>query len=183
MLVRHAMPEVSRDQPAREWPLSDAGRTSCAVLAERLRAHEPAIVISSLEPKARETGRLVADALDVLWHTAEDLHEHARPDEPWLGSADFDDRVRQFFAQPRERVFGSETAAEATERFGRAVDGLLKLHRGESLAVVAHGTVISLYLQARCQLDGFATWQALGLPSFIALDRANLGIVEVATQV
>jgi hypothetical protein len=49
-----------------------------------------------------------------------------------------------------------------------------------SLVVVAHGTVISLLVAARNQIDGFEFWRRLGFTSFAVLDcRDGFRIAEI----
>ena len=78
ILVRHAAPRVEPERPSAQWRLSDEGREACRVLAERLKAHRPTAVVSSVEPKAWETAALVAQRLGIPCSAAPDLHEHDR---------------------------------------------------------------------------------------------------------
>jgi len=56
ILIKHALPQINKTQSAPDWQLSDSGRASCAPLAEALRPYKPDLLITSEEPKARETG-------------------------------------------------------------------------------------------------------------------------------
>lgn len=47
LLVKHAMPVVDPDAPAREWVLSDAGRRASKLLAGRLAAFSPDVILTS----------------------------------------------------------------------------------------------------------------------------------------
>jgi broad specificity phosphatase PhoE len=78
LLVKHSHPASLLDAPAREWHLSETGRTRCQPLAERLRAYEPQTIFSSVEPKAVETAQIVAGCLGLTTQAAEGLHEHER---------------------------------------------------------------------------------------------------------
>src|SRR5436190_12024140 len=89
ILIKHAAPEVVPDVPSERWRLSEAGRQRCAPLAEAIRPHAPGLIVSSLEPKAAETGELVAARLGVAFETAEGLHEHDRSNVPHLRSREF----------------------------------------------------------------------------------------------
>ena len=50
---------------------------------------------------------------------------------------------------------------------------MLDAHPGESLAVVAHGTVIALYVAAVTGVAPLPLWQRLSLPAFVVLARAT----------
>jgi broad specificity phosphatase PhoE len=169
LLVRHAAPRIVDGIAARDWMLSDAGRKSCAPLADYLAQWSPASIISSDEPKATETGALIARRLRLQCECAPDLHEHERTGVSLLGRASFERTVRRFFDDPDELVFGSETAAESLCRFSSAVAHVELTHPVGNVAIITHGTVLSLFVAESTGADGFATWQQLGMPGVIAL--------------
>lgn len=175
ILVKHARPQITSTQPAAQWSLSDAGRQQCAPLADALAPWEPEVIVASEEPKATETGRLMAQRLGIPWHTATGLHEHDRSTAPYIRDEEtFHARIKLLFAQPENLNFGTETARQALARFSEALDAALGGEIARSVAVVAHGTVISLYVAARFGLDGFALWYRLGLPAFVVTDAPSL---------
>ena len=184
ILVKHAMPVLVSGKPANSWLLSDEGRKSCAALAERLREHQPDIIVTSSEPKANETGLLVAEKLGIPFETAPGLHEHERSTTPLADNpAGWEALVGEFFARPDELVFGDETATQARKRFSDAMDTVLEQHPDETLVVVCHGTVISLYAAQVAGIDPFPLWQRLGLPSYVVLARPDLEILEVVEKI
>ena len=170
ILIKHAAPLVEPAVPSAEWRLSDAGRVACGALADRVAAHAPARVVTSVEPKAAETGERIAQVLGLPCAAAQGLHEHDRSNVPHLPTREFISLVELFFRRPRELVLGRETADDALDRFADAVDA--QLGADESVAIVAHGTVISLLLEDRCDLEPFGTWRTMGLPSFVAIDTS-----------
>ena len=181
ILVKHAKPELVAGKPANSWLLSDEGRKSCAALAECLRHYEPDIIITSSEPKANETGLLVSEALKIPFETAPGLHEHERERKTALlldDPARWDALVGEFFARPDELVFGDETAIQARDRFSSALGAVLDQRPDETLVVVSHGTVISLYAGQVAGVDPFPLWQRLGLPSYVAFSRPELELIE-----
>lgn len=173
LLVRHSEPAIDPAAPASSWPLSAVGRARCARLAGALRPFGPGHIAASSEPKAAETARLVAAALGVGCSTAAGLEEHHRETVRFL--ADFRARVAELFARPDERRLGEESGAEARDRFGRALDDLLA---GWSWpgppCVVAHGTVLSLYLGERLGLDPMSLWDRLRCPSLLVVTGDDL---------
>ena len=162
LLVRHSLPELDPAVPADEWSLSDEGRRRCGPLAERLAAFRPQTLISSSEPKARETAELIAPALGLDVQLSDGLRETARRSVPWLHADVLERGLRDLFARPNEIVFGEESAAAALDRFSAAVDGL-----PEPAVVVTHGTVMSLYVAAKTGRDGFELWRSLKLPDVV----------------
>ncbi len=74
ILVRHSESKVEPVVPANRWRLSARGRDRCIGLAQRLAVQGPDIMLSSTEPKARETAEIAADRLGVPVAVVEGLH-------------------------------------------------------------------------------------------------------------
>lgn len=185
MLVKHSLPRIDPARPARQWPLAAEGRRRCVSLAERLAPYAPAALVASVEPKASETAALVAARLGMAWETAEGLHEHDRSNVGFLGEEEWQAAIARFFARPDELVLGRETATQARQRFARAVAEVLERTGEGNVAIVAHGTVIALYVAARAGVEPLPLWQRLGLPSFVALslpDHRLLATVDAVGE-
>jgi broad specificity phosphatase PhoE len=178
VLIRHSLPEIDPDVPARAWHLSEEGCRRCVLLAEEVSAHAPAGVVTSEEPKAIETGQIVADHLGLHWETAGGLHEHERPWALWEGREAFEAKVAQFFQRPESLVFGEETADQAGRRFRAALDQVLQKHGRGDMAVVSHGTVMTLLVAGSNQLDPISWWtwsgRWAGEPDLIALGEGGI---------
>jgi len=170
ILVKHSSPEIVEGVPAREWHLSDDGRVHARELAGKLIPYQLEVIVSSVEPKARETASILAENLGLEFHVVDGLHEHDRSRSPYYSKDEFQNLVREFFARPTELIFGNETASEALMRFRQAVDIVLNSHHEQNIIAVSHGTVISLYVSWLIGCDGYDLWKELGLPSFVALD-------------
>jgi len=170
ILVKHSLPEIVEGLPARGWKLSDEGRIRAQQLAERLSLFQPEYIISSVEPKARETAEIIARRHSLELHIADGLHEHDRSKTPYLSKDELQAAIREFFEKPDMLVFGSETADEAYERFDQAVRSILDCHPNETVVIVAHGTVISLLVSRLTGTSDFLLWNGLGLPSYVVLD-------------
>jgi broad specificity phosphatase PhoE len=184
VLVRHSLPEFVVGLPASEWQLSDEGRRRCQRLAYRLAAYDLAAVITSTEPKAVETGKIVADSLGLPLETAPGLHEHERGVVTSTGDQGaFQAQVRRLFERPDELIFGAETADQAHARFTSAVAAAIERHPHGNLAIVAHGTVMTLFIARAVGLDPVPFWNGLGLPAFAALSLPGLHLLEVIENV
>src|SRR5262249_3623750 len=118
----------------------------CAPLAEQLAGYQPAAIVASPEPKATETAALVAGQLGLPCEVMDGLEENDRSGFAYVSAEQYALTLAAFFAHPEERVLGCETAAQAERRFTRAIDEVLRAHRAGSLVVVAHGTVMSLFV-------------------------------------
>jgi broad specificity phosphatase PhoE len=154
------------------------------MLAARLLArYEPSRVVASLEPKATETGSIIAERLRLPFATVKGLHEHDRRSTGFLPRDDFAARIRDLFAHPDEVVFGNESASAALTRFAAAVDHVVVEDAGGDVVVVSHGTVISLFVAKRADVDGQNLWATLGLPSYVSLELPNHRIVEIVAAI
>lgn len=183
LLVRHATPEIVPEQPARTWSLSAEGRRRCAPLAERLASYGPTVIVTSEEPKASETAHQIAQRLAVPVVSAPNLHEHERENTPWYPSkAAFDAVVAGFFARPHELVFGEETADRARERFTSAVYAVLRQHQDDTIVIVTHGTVLSLFVAWHTDAEPLPVWREMGLPAFVALAVPNWELLAIVND-
>ena len=83
ILVRHAQPAIDEARPPPEWRLSEAGRAAAGALAERLAPYAPVAAGASPEPKALETGEIVAARFGLPVAADAGFAEHHRPDLPF----------------------------------------------------------------------------------------------------
>ena len=186
ILVKHSAPVVAIDLPPAQWVLATPGRIRCAALAQRLAGYNIAAIAASDEPKARETAELLAAGLafsDPL-RLDHELREHERSVADFYpAQGDFERAIRALFARPNEFVFGQETADAARARFAAAVGRHLTATPSGDLIVVAHGTVITLFVAAHVDIAPFAFWQRLDLPSFVVLTVPDLRLLETVTKI
>ena len=183
LLIRHSQSQPDPARPASQWPLSAEGRQRCGPLADRLAAYAPNAIVTSHERKAIETGALVAARLGIPAAVAGGLHEHQRDHVIWLPNPTFEQAVATFFARPDELVFGEETADQAGARFEASVRSILAGHPGQTVALVAHGTVITLFVAAHAGIAALPFWKSLGMPALIVMTLPNLELLEVIERV
>jgi broad specificity phosphatase PhoE len=183
ILVRHSLPDIIPTLPASQWRLSVEGQRRCRILADRLAIYRPKAMVTSTEPKAIETGQLVAERLGLSQKTTVGLHEHERPDAGFGTREQFEASVAGLFARPDELIFGAETADQAHTRFRKAVDGVLAGYPHQTVAIVSHGTVMSLFMARATGLEPFPFWWRLGLPAFVVLSLPDLALEVFVEQV
>lgn len=171
LLVRHSEPEIHPELPPSEWPLSEEGRRRCAWLAEEMRLNLVSRVFCSEELKARQTAELIAPLLETEAAAWPGLQENDRTGFGFTTPEALKKRLAMFFTRPTRVVLGQETAEQAQARFTAALNGLLEEAPGETVAVVAHGAVISLMAAAGSKARAFDVWERLALPSYIVLER------------
>ena len=172
VLVKHARPVLDPARSARAWRLGPVGETQAAALAKRLVL--PCDLISSPEPKAERTAGIIAGMLGLEPRTVDGLHEFDRPVLPILPA---DEHLRlnaRLFTEPSRPVIGTESARVALARFSAALLPEIHARREPNLVVIAHGTVISLFVAAHNAVDAFGFWRALDCGDLAVLDLPSL---------
>lgn len=177
ILVKHSVPEIEQDRPANMWRLSREGQLRAHRLAEQLESFAPEVILSSNEPKAKETAEILARHLQLGMQILPDLYEHDRSNVPYLSHEVFQTSMRNFFQKPDELVFGRETADQAYARFYQAVHSILNQNINKTVVIVTHGTVISLFVSRLTGSSDWELWNMLGLPSFVAMDLSSSTLI------
>ncbi len=183
ILIRHSQSQQEPERPASQWPLTKAGRRRCIALAARLAAYAPDLIVTSRERKASTTGALVAAQLALPAIVADGLHEHQREQVGWLSNPAFEQAVVAFFTRPDELVFGEETAGQAGARFDAAVRDVLAAHPGQTVAIVSHGTVMTLFVAQHADVAPLPFWKRLGMPAIVVMSLPDLGLLEVIERI
>jgi broad specificity phosphatase PhoE len=182
VLIKHARPQVDPAITSEEWQLGKEGKDGAARLVDPLRRFSFDRIYSSNEPKAAQTAQILADALDKPVEQVPDLREHDRRNVPHMDSREFISLVALFFREPDRLVLGNETADQAHARFATAVDAIIQ-RESQDVAIVTHGTVISLFAHRRADREPFALWRSMGLPSQIVLEIPSWRVIELIERV
>ena len=170
-LIRHGATEANERTPfilqgdAIDLPLSAAGAGQATAVAELLAGQPIAAVYSSGLLRARETAAAVAAPHALAPTVVADLQECNVGQ--WEG-LDWEtvrrtcpEAHRKFVEDPAENPnLGGESYGDVLRRVQPVLDGLIRRHSGESIAVVAHNVVNRVYLS---QLLGIALRQAASI--------------------
>lgn len=178
ILVKHSLPQIVENVPAQEWELSEAGRLLAQKLAIRLNGYQPEVIVSSVEPKAKQTAEIIAAKHNLEFQIVDGLHEHDRSKVGYLPRDEFQGAVREFFEKPDKLIFGSETAEACHARFQQAVQSVLSNYEDKTIVIVSHGTVISLFVSRLTGISDQLLWNALALPSFVVIDVQTAELIE-----
>jgi broad specificity phosphatase PhoE len=182
IFIRHSAVAKDPNISPHDWPLSEDGRSRTHALIPQITLVSeatPTHIITSQERKASETGQIIADALGIPCTAAPGLQEHDRTGAPYLpNQADFEAAIMRLFEHPGELVFGNETADQARTRFTQAVHSLLAQYPSDTLAIVSHGTVLTLFLaHHNPDLDPISFWQQLKLPDLAVVSLPHMNLV------
>ena len=177
VLVRHAQVRLDPELPPRSWELTAEGRAAAERLARLPVFAGVEAVVTSPEPKARVTAEPIAKAAGVELRVEQELREAER------GPAPVDNRAR-FIAQVDAWLGGApvpgwEARDDAAARIVACVARLLEELTGD-IALVSHGTVLSLYLAWLRGEDrvALAEWEAIPLPAVAVVDPSARRILE-----
>jgi len=179
VLVKHALPVLDMSRPPRKWELSAEGELQSQQLAGRLRAFVPLRLVTSTEPKASSTGRVIAAELGLQVTAVDGVQEFDRPASAWQSKADRERENAVIFDEPTRRVLGAESGGEALNRFSAAIRAELDRTREQNLVVITHGTVIALFVAAHNAVNAFELWRDLECSSFVVLDGGSFSLREL----
>lgn len=156
-LIRHGATEANEQIPyilqgrGIDLPLSPIGREQATAVGQFMSGLELDCIYASPLKRAVETAEAVAGHHDFEVSFIEHLSECDVGQ--WEGM-DWDsimrahpDQYRNFMGNPAENAYlGGESYGDVLNRVQPAIDGLLRRHTGESIAVIAHNIVNRVYL-------------------------------------
>ncbi|MDY6876012.1 MAG: histidine phosphatase family protein [Chloroflexota bacterium] len=178
-LIRHARAQMMGDA-AERWPLSEQGRREAGVLARQDFWREVELIFSSPEPKAVQTAEPAARRWGIPLVTVDCLYELRRP----RLVPDYETVIARLFAEPEISIAGLETAAQAAERVTRCIKELVAIHPEQTLAVVSHGLLATLFL---AQLDSrwptVAEWHDVPFAGLAVVDTTAWYLIKKWSRV
>lgn len=168
--VRHSMAPMVEDVHPMDWHLDDDGRADARRLARRLEVGDGiGLLVTSTEPKARETAEAIGEHWAVEVVPDERLREAVRP---WIGPG-YRAVVHRYLRG--ELPPGWEPHEEVAGRVGAAVAEAQRVSVSGPVVVVSHGLALALHLRGSLGMD-FDTetfWSCLSFPDAWALDHAG----------
>ena len=157
---------AQRIQGQLDVPLNERGREQAARLAQALQGEGLAAIHSSDLQRAAATAQALADACGLPVQHDAALRERAFGRFEGETYTDIEARWPEDALRWRKRDVdfapgGGETLRNFSDRCVSTITRLAHAHRGEAIAVVAHGGVLDcLYrASARLGLDAPRTWQ------------------------
>lgn len=187
IFVRHSISKPNTDRSAHQWELTDEGRERCLKLAGQLWLHySPSRFYSSDEPKAIETANILRGSLDIHADPLQidtNFGETARKNAPFFADkADFTQAIHQAMLNPDELIYGEETFSQALRRFSGAVENIAQTTSTKTTIIVTHGTILSLFIASKSQMDAFTVWQSLDMPAYAIFKLPEMRLAELVTN-
>ncbi len=126
---------------------------------------------SSDEIKTVQTAEIVGETIGLPVNAVHDLREHEHHGTPIVEAEDWRSTVIESIRNQNEHIYGSEAVGTARMRFGAAVERLMETAGADqTVAVIAHGTVISTFVAELLDTDPVPIWESLGLPGLIEIE-------------
>ncbi len=182
-LIRHAEAEGNLFRRAQgHWngKLTDRGRAQLDALAERFKdVHIDAVHSSDLD-RAKETARALLRSRPLELHTTRELreiHMGVWEGDSWGNIAyKWPQQMYNFNNDPENwSVPGGESFADCRARMTRAIEGIAREHDGETVAVVAHGMCLKIFLMGVMELASTDTSMQHGDNTSVSLLHYNGG--------
>jgi len=159
VLIRHGQTDwnaTGRWQGQADPPLNDAGRAQARQTALELKSHKMGALVSSDLLRARETAKIIGDALDLQVCLEPRLREMNLGDWQGLYSdeirARWPEQMKQWLEAPlAARPPNGESIQQLAARVLAAVNDIAARYPDRPVAVVAHELPIAIIL---CRVKG-----------------------------
>ena len=149
LVIRHARPEAEvRDDGPADPPLSPLGLRQAEATADFLAGETVDAIVTSTMRRAIETGRPLAERLDINPERLDGLKEsdHRRASYTPMEDMDKDHEVIQEYLEDPLLMF-SDGYDTFRNQIHDAFDAIVENHSGQVVAVFCHSMVASVYLQ------------------------------------
>ena len=149
LVIRHALPEAEvRDDGPADPPLSPLGLRQAEATADFLAGETVDAIVTSTMRRAIETGRPLAERLDISPERLDGLKEsdHQRTSYTPIEDMDKDHEVIQEYLEDPLLMF-SDGYETFRYRIRDTFDAIVANHSGQAVAVFCHSMVASVYLQ------------------------------------
>lgn len=165
LFVRHGKVTKDPSKPAPEWDLSPDAIEQLKPLLDDPLFKGVDYIYSSTESKSVKTAEPFAQLLDLPIHQLGEFCEVHRSSKYFTDEEFLEEKKRQLDDLDYTPE-GGESGRDALVRFRT---GLQKINAGddETVLVVSHGTILSLFFTEQEQIDNrFAAWQRLRFCSY-----------------
>jgi broad specificity phosphatase PhoE len=162
-----------------EWDLSEQGRAQAQALSAAPFWKNVSSLYVSNQSKAIEAAHIIVAEHHIDVIPLAGLAEVGRGPEVYTSAADYNSILEQFFTYPDRSVSGWESSGMALRRFENAVEQILSHRPQGSIAILSHGTILTLYT---AKLDGelpaLARWRNIGFATVTTVDIDTMRIVQ-----
>jgi 2,3-bisphosphoglycerate-dependent phosphoglycerate mutase len=170
-LIRHPRTHVDPTRPPNEWELSEQGRAQVRVLGAAPFWKSVKVLYSSGQPKALGAAGTIGALHNIPVGSLSGLAEVSRGHEVYHSAGDYDTILGQFFAFPDHAIAGWERGTDALNRFTASVEHIVSQHPDQSIALLSHGTILTLYTAMLDQQPPtLERWRSIAFATVAAVD-------------
>ncbi len=171
ILVRHAQTTIDKNIVSTEWRLSEQGQAAALTLAQTGIFAVAAAIYSSLQPKAIETAAIIGATIGVDPKQEQGLAELSSVTTGFI--PDYADTMHRLYAGEIDSINGGETLNEALERFSETIGQIAVRHSGQTVVIVSHANVLSLYSAAHSDHEAIDLHNTIAMPDVAVMDWNN----------
>jgi len=179
IFIRHAPTRIDKNIASKNWTLTEDGQRLCKILAQKIQHYPISQIYASSEKKAQLTGQYIAEALQLESPIIKPNLQETESSNFYESQTEFRAKVKIAMQHPQELHFGDETFYDAKSRFSAQVENLAQQHRGETIAIVTHGRILSMYLAEIMKEAPEIIWERLQMPAFALLSWEEKTILEI----
>ena len=174
-LIRHPHTRVDPARQPHEWDLSDLGLEQVKALSKAPFWTCVRGLYASPQPKALIPAKIFGSEYGLPVTAMPELAEIGRGPAGYISAADYHALLQRFFSEPNARIAGWEQSQSALDRFHSAVQKIIGKPPNQSVAILSHGTILTLYT---AMLDNAQPT----LERWRAIDFAAVSVVDLKTM-
>lgn len=175
LFLRHAETIKDPNKHPKDWDLTTDSLEQVHKYISEGKFRDVTKIYASTEPKAVATGKPISQDLNLSINEMEEFVEVKR-EKTFLSDEEFLAQKKRELENLEKIENGVESGRSALERFLRGIEILESEFTGETILIITHGTVLSIYFADMLgkQNEIFERWQNL---RFCALGQIEKGIV------
>lgn len=172
-LIRHPLTHVDPTRPSAEWELSEQGRQQVGALLAAPFWRSVTALYSSEQMKALGPAKMIAEHYRIPVTGLSGVAEVHRDKQVYRTTSAHHLVLEAFFRAPDKVIEGWERARDALDRFVYSVKEIHAAHPNESIALLSHGTILTLYTAyLDRQPPTLARWAKIGFTTVATVDPA-----------
>ena len=177
--LSHPQVIVEENVAPADWALSEIGEERVKQIADRDWLKTTALIVTSGERKAIQTGGLIAAHLRLAIEVRPRTGEIDRSSTGFLPVREFSDMMDRFFTEPNKRAGGWESATDAQNRIVGEIEAISNLEVPGDILIVGHGTVGALLLCHLAKATITRTYaQSPGGGNYFAFTRSGMTLLH-----
>ena len=183
ILIRHGETEWNRKgliQGHSDSPLTELGRQQAKAVGRALREEKIDALICSFAGRAKETARLIGEAIEHTAIPIEGIHERGFGELQGLTMKEAGERFGQdvpyrMYHEPEFNDFSIESQSAFRDRVVSAINNTARAYAGKTVVVISHGGALNIIFKQTIGL-------ALGAPRRYELRNCSINRIQVSEE-